>query len=247
MLAISSLFAAMTIAGAFWVGVLAARRLRDWGDGRARLEGRRPLALAAGVAPSDAAVARVREHLAERLAIEGLPEGLSAPRALPAAGDRDPGDPDLSPGDLRVGDVVSVAAADPEQDGDYLVEGLVTLREGPRRRIVAVLADGTRSAWLVAADDDEDWLLLEPTDAGITGEPPRQLRLDEHTYGLATRRQAAASGVGVHGRPEDGRVATYLYEGPGGRVAWLERWGRRVLAATGRPVPAHMVTFLPGS
>lgn len=34
MLTVASLLAAMTIAGAFWVGVLAARRLRDWGEGR---------------------------------------------------------------------------------------------------------------------------------------------------------------------------------------------------------------------
>ena len=38
MLTVASLLAAMTIAGAFWVGVLAARRLRDWGEGRRALE-----------------------------------------------------------------------------------------------------------------------------------------------------------------------------------------------------------------
>src|SRR5690606_6211840 len=47
-LAVPSLLAAMTIAGAFWVGVLAARRLRDWGDNSRALErGDAPLALAA--------------------------------------------------------------------------------------------------------------------------------------------------------------------------------------------------------
>ena len=39
MLTLASLLAAMTIAGAFWVGILAARRLRDWGDGRRQLLG----------------------------------------------------------------------------------------------------------------------------------------------------------------------------------------------------------------
>ena len=46
MLAIPSLFAALTIAGAFWVGVLAARRLRDLGEGEHALgEGEVHLAL----------------------------------------------------------------------------------------------------------------------------------------------------------------------------------------------------------
>ena len=59
MLTVASLLAAMTIAGAFWVGVLAARRLRDWGEGRRALEeggGTTPLAIAAvsGAPPDDA-------------------------------------------------------------------------------------------------------------------------------------------------------------------------------------------------
>src|SRR5690606_31369141 len=68
--AIPSLLAAMTIAGAFWVGVLAARRLRDWGDNSRALEqGEAPLALAAASgAPSDSdAVKKVRARVAERL------------------------------------------------------------------------------------------------------------------------------------------------------------------------------------
>ena len=70
MFAVPSLLAAMTIAGAFWVGVLAARRLRDWGDNNRMLEqGEAPLALmaASGSPSDDASVARVRARVAERL------------------------------------------------------------------------------------------------------------------------------------------------------------------------------------
>jgi hypothetical protein len=61
MLTLASLLAAMTIAGAFWVGILAARRLRDWGDGRRQLsegEGAHaPLALAPGAVAAAATAA----------------------------------------------------------------------------------------------------------------------------------------------------------------------------------------------
>ena len=35
---VGSLFFAFTLGGAFWVGVLAARRMRDWGDTGRMLE-----------------------------------------------------------------------------------------------------------------------------------------------------------------------------------------------------------------
>jgi hypothetical protein len=71
MLTVASLLAAMTIAGAFWVGVLAARRLRDWGEGRRALEegGTTPLAIAAvsGAPPDDVGSRRVRALVAQRI------------------------------------------------------------------------------------------------------------------------------------------------------------------------------------
>ena len=70
MSAVASLLAAMTIAGAFWVGVLAARRLRDWGDNSRALEhGEAPLALAAasGAPSNDDSIKKVRNRVAERL------------------------------------------------------------------------------------------------------------------------------------------------------------------------------------
>lgn len=74
----------MTIAGAFWVGVLAARRLRDWGEGRRALEegDPRPLAIAAvsGAPPNDDATRRVRAMVADRIKDNRWTGGRVLPR-----------------------------------------------------------------------------------------------------------------------------------------------------------------------
>ena len=247
MLTLASLVAALTIAGAFWVGILAARRLRDWGEGRRLPEGPQALALPAGgggghtSVPADPASARVRARVAQRL--QGrLP--AAAPRALPAGVD----EPDIELTDLRHGDVVVIDAADPAQDGDFLIEGVVTLREGGSTVVVVVMADADRRRWLVASPGLETWLVLEPVAGhGLFGEPPRHIQRGDRSYALERRGQASAAGVGMHGRPALPRVATYLYRAAPERMLWLERWGDQVLMGEGVELAAHLVSFLPGS
>jgi hypothetical protein len=240
-LTFASLLAAMTIAGAFWVGVLAARRLRDWGEGRRALEeGHAPLALAAASSViDDVRSRRVRDRVAEKLA--GSTRSAAAlPRSLQ--------DQELGPGSLRVRDIVSIDAADPSVDGDHVVEGLLTLREGNARATVAIMADGGREAWLVAREGEERWLLVEPVMGhGLRGEPPREIREGGVLYGLERRGQASVASQGRHGRPEGTRVATYLYRASARDVLWVERWGNEILMGRGHAVPAHVVAFLPGS
>ena len=91
---------AMTIAGAFWVGVLAARRLRDWGEGRRAIEdGHTPLALAAGSSgvPDDPRTRRIRALVADREPVSLHPDAVqtdvSAFRQELAAAARAPDDP----------------------------------------------------------------------------------------------------------------------------------------------------------
>ncbi len=242
MLTIASLLAAMTIAGAFWVGVLAARRLRDWGEGRRALdESQRPLALASMASGSldDVKSQRVRDRVAEKLLADG-DGGPAAPRSLVSD--------ELDLASLRERDVVSVDGAESAVDGDYVVEGLVILREGLDRTTLAVLADGGREAWLVGRPEEENWLLVRPVPGhGLSGEPPRQIRHAGISYGLERRGQASAARSGRHGRPEQNRVATYLYRASPRDVLWVERWGSDVLMGAGQPVAAHNVVFLPGS
>jgi hypothetical protein len=251
MLTVGSLVAALTIAGAFWVGILAARRLRDWGDGRRALidGGDEPLALPAAAGglvnvkpPQDAASQRVRARVAQRL--QGRLPADPAPRALPERVDQ----PDMSPTDLRQGDVVIVDSGEASSDGDFLIEGVLTLREGQITTVVVVMADTNRRRWLIASPTLQSWLLLEPISGhGLFGEPPRHIQRGPHDYALERRGQASAAGVGMHGRPALPRVATYVFRAAPDRMLWLERWGDQVLMGEGAEIASHFVSFLPGS
>jgi hypothetical protein len=250
MLTVASLLAAMTIAGAFWVGVLAARRLRDWGEGRRAIEegGPTPLALAAasGAPPDDPRTRRVRELVAQRLRQDRTRELASTAWAASEAPRT--GAEDLDLGSLRVADVVVVETTDGELDGDFIVEGLVHLREGGSTSVVANMVDGSRRRWLIGSPDGDRWMIAEPvTGHGLSGEPPRHIRRDGRDYALERRGQASAAGMGRHGRPELPRVATYLYTASARDALWLERWGHEVVMGQGRMIERHEVSFLPGS
>lgn len=249
MFTIASLLAALTIAGAFWVGILAAKRLRDWGDGR-RLgpaqDGKPPLALAAATIsiPQDLVSQRVRMRVAERirhrLPSEVLPRTFVNPQNLDQA--------ELDVMTLRQGDVVIIEHEQPDRDNDYLVDGIVKLREGVRTTVVVVMTDGNHKRWLVASPDTEQWLLLEPvTGHGLLGEPPRHIHQQERLYTLERRGQASVAGLGLHERPALARVATYLYRAEPDHMLWVERWGEQLWMGAGGQLANHRVRFLPGS
>jgi len=253
MLTLASLLAAMVIAGAFWVGILAARRLRDWGDRRQLTDGdghHPPLALAAASSSSfssgggllhDAVSQRIRARVAQRL------QGRLGPTA-PRPPEADPDAPDLNLTGLRQGDVIVVESGDPQLDGDYLVDGVVSLREGAQVTIVAVMTDADRTRWLVGSPDQDRYSLCEPIRGhGLAGEPPRHISHEERDYALERRGQSSAAGVGMHGRPALPRVATYVYRAGPDHALWLERWGEQILMGTAVAVSAHDVHFLPGS
>lgn len=249
MFAIPSLLAAMTIAGAFWVGVLAARRLRDWGDNNRALEhGEAPLALAAASGgPSDhPSIKKVRARVAERLQASFA----DGPGMAAASGDMPRSADGLDIDGLRAQDVVLIAASDPRSEGDFIVEGLLRLGEGGQTTVVAMLADADRRRWLVGSRDRDDWFVVEPVEGhGLSGEPPRNIqpRADSRVYALSRRSQATAAAVGQHGRPAGSRVGTYLYRSGARDVVWLERWGSEVVLGEGTVLARHAVSFLPGS
>jgi len=251
MLTLASLLAAMVIAGAFWIGILAARRLRDWGDRRQLTDGdgHLPLALAAASSGSnpgggllhDPVSQRIRARVAQRL------QGRVGP-TVPRPMDADPDAADLGLTSLRQGDVIVVESGNPQLDGDYLVDGLVSLREGAQVTVVAVMTDADRTRWLVGSPDQDRLFLCEPIRGhGLTGEPPRHIHHDEQDYALERRGQSSAAGVGMHGRPALPRVATYVYRAGPDHALWLERWGEQVLMGTASSVSAHDVHFLPGT
>lgn len=251
--AVPSLLAAMTIAGAFWVGVLAARRLRDWGDNSRVLEqGDAPLALtAANGAPSDNdSIKKVRSRVAERLQASLASGGgmVAAASGAPRGGE------DLDIDGLRIADVILIEAAGAQAEGDYVVEGILRLREGPTTTVVAIVADGARKRWVIGSRETDDWYVVEPVlGHGLAGEPPRSIQPPNQPpnrpgmFSLARRGQASVAAVGDHGRPSGSRVGTYVYRAGTRDVLWLERWGSEILMGEGVALARHSVAFLPGT
>ncbi|MCA9682207.1 MAG: DUF4178 domain-containing protein [Myxococcales bacterium] len=244
-----SLLAAMIIAGAFWVGVLAARRLRDWGDSSRMLEGgEATLALpAASGSPSEnPSVKKVRARVAER-----LQASLASGRGLAASTDAPRAAEDLDIDGLRMGDVVLIETGDSRAEGDFVVEGLLRLREGGVTTVVVIMADGARRRWLIGSRELDEWYAVEPVEGhGLAGEPPRnvQPRADNpRIYALSRRGQSTVAAIGDHGRPAGSRVGTYVYRAGAREVLWLERWGGEVFMGEGLILPRHAVSFLPGS
>ena len=268
MLEISSLLAAMTIAGAFWVGVLAARRLRDWGDGNRAIEERESPEVLGGRAkiPSqDRGSARVRALVSQRIDAEfgdteKEEQDKQGKQGKQGKGTATREAESLKIDALRCGDVVLVEAADANFDGDFLVEGVLRLREGSTTTMVVVMADGDRRRCLVGGAQEgvgqpwaEKWLLLEAIeDHAMRGEPPRNIRPRqglgrERSYALDRRGQASVAAVGEHGRPSAARVSTYVYRSSLRDVLWVERYGDELFLAAGVAVPRFEVSFLPGS
>jgi hypothetical protein len=255
-----SLFFAFTLGGAFWVGVLAARRMRDWGDTGRMLEANLDHGPERLPAAQTEVRGRIRALVAERL--EGqiqmaaaLPAGtgMGGVRALASAdawasaagGSGEEGGDLLA---VRVGDVLLLELGEREVAGDYIVEGVVSLREGVTDRRVVVIRDGDRERCVVLEPARGVALVLETLhDHGWSGEPARSLRVDGQDFSLERRGQSSAVGVGAHGRPARSRVATYVYRSLDGGVLWLERWGHDIVAACGREVPSHGIRRLPGS
>jgi hypothetical protein len=245
----SSLIAAMTIAGAFWVGVLAARRLRDWGDNNRALdrgEGQLALAVGSGAPSEDPSVKKVRARVAER-----LQASLASGRGLAASGGqavRDVSELDID--GLRVGDVVLIETSGHVREGDYVVEGLLRLHEGGSTSQVAIIADGEVRRWLIGSTETEEWMVVEPVlDHGLAGEPPRNVQprpSSARSYALARRGQATVAAVGDHGRPSSSRVGTYVYRSGTRDVVWIERWGHEVFLGEGSVLARHHISFLPG-
>jgi hypothetical protein len=256
-----TLFFAFTLGGAFWVGVLAARRMRDWGDTGRMLEANLEHGPDRLPAAQPEVRARIRALVAERLdgqihMAHALPGGgrVGGVRALTTGdawlsgiGGPSGGQDDLLA--IRVGDVLLLELAEQSVAGDYIVEGVVSLREGATDRRVVVARDGDREICVVVEPARGMGLVLEALDDhGWSGEPARSLRVAGQDFALERRGQSSAAGIGAHGRPARARVATYVYRSLDGGVLWLERWGGHdILAASGREVPLHGIRRLPGS
>ena len=246
------MFFALTLAGFIWVGVVAARRIRDWGDMGRMLEAGAdgvPGGVPGGSGHHAEVRGRIRALVAERLDGQLRLPG-AATHASPSGVGGGPGEEHDSAEllALRVGDVLMVELAEASMAGDFVVEGVVQLREGATERRVVAARDGSKAICVVLEPHRAAALVLDMIDGhGWSGEPARNLTWVGQSYSLERRGQSSAYGLGTHGRPTRSRVATYLLRAPDGGVLWLERWGHEIVAATGREIPLHGVRRLQGS
>jgi len=143
------------------------------------------------------------------------------------------------PGQLQTHDVVCHLGR------DWLVEGVIQLEGGGRRRRLARLVDGSEVAWLLA-DADELVLLRGGIAEAPPTPPPDTLVLDGATFRMS---DMGAGRVGHHGdvgsRSSD-KCRYWRYCGPGGRRAWLDEF-RSTDLLVGEVVAAALLDVLPGS
>lgn len=238
----------MTIAGAFWVGLIAARRLREWGECQDAVEGAeepRMLAPAGGMPSEHAASMRIRTKVAETIDAR-LQAGGWSPSQLSPRDQRE----DLNLQSLRLRDVVVIEGADGDFQGDFLVDSILHLRESGQTGYVLGLVDGARQCWLVSQPQrNEVFVARKRSEHELRGEPARNLAFADapgRQYHLARRGQASVARQGNCERPEGPRVSFYVYRATGREVLWLERWGDEVLVFEGVEVPEVMLRFMPG-
>ena len=106
------------------------------------------LAPAGGAVPNDERTRRVRDLVSQR--IERRLGHVPAANARQLVG-RD-GQSGLTLDTLRVGDIVTIDAGERELDADYIVDGLLHLREGATASMVLQLGDASEQRWLVASE-----------------------------------------------------------------------------------------------
>jgi len=154
-----------------------------------------------------------------------------AGRALPARA--------RPPGEARTHDVVSHAGR------DWLVEGVVQLDEGGKRRRLIRLVDGNDTQWLYS--DGQELALLRPTDEAPPPLPPSDvLVLAGESFKLAEMGGGRTARHGDVGPRAMERCRFWRYVGPGSRRAWLDEF-RAPELLVGDVVLESMLDLLPGS
>jgi hypothetical protein len=153
--------------------------------------------------------------------------------------DRRPQPRPRGPFELRTRDVVLIGGE------DFVVEGVVQIEEGGKRRRLARLADGPRVRWLMS--DETELVLLEPSPAeAAIAPPPDPLMHAGRSYRLAETGGGRALRHGDVGHRAVDRCRFWSYRGPGGERAWIDEFARPELMV-GAVVSEGMIEVLPGT
>ena len=145
---------------------------------------------------------------------------------------------DRGPAEARTHDVIS------HMGRDWLVEGVVQLDEGGKRRRLARLVDGSEVAWLLAAEGE--LALLQPSADAPPLPPPDTLLVAGDTFRLIEAGGGRVARHGDVGPRAMERCRYWRYQGPGSRRAWLDEF-RAAELLVGDAVPEAVLELLPGT
>ncbi len=172
----------------------------------------------------------------------------SGKKAVEGAGGAPAGRPALGPGgekspvDLALNDIFQLL------DQDFVVEGKITYREDGDEWWEFRLVDGADEAYLCVEDDDDlEVSLWREIDLEIPASgPPETLSWEGVTYRCAERGEASVTRDGRTGRKSGQSCAYWDYEGSGGEMLGVERWGGAYETWSGRDVEEGRYDILPG-
>ena len=142
------------------------------------------------------------------------------------------------PAEARTHDVISHLGR------DWLVEGVVQLDEGGKRRRLARLVDGRDTTWLLSAEGE--LALLAPTTDAPPLPPPDTLLVAGETFRLIEAGGGRVARHGDVGPRAMERCRYWRYQGPGTRRAWLDEF-RAAELLVGDAVSEGVLELLPGT
>ena len=143
---------------------------------------------------------------------------------------------------LHLKDIVSYAGT------DYLVEGLISYREGRRKRVLARLIDGERVLWMepLVGELAERVLFLEEVhDLDMTTPPPANIYYKGRTYLRVFAGQAQVATSGRTPGRSSGTCEVWRYRAAGDIFIQIEAWPGALVVLAGPSAHQRMLQILP--
>jgi hypothetical protein len=133
-------------------------------------------------------------------------------------------------------------------DQDFMIEGKLTYREDGDEWWEYRLVDGDDEAYLCVEDDDRlEVSLWREIDVHIPeAGPPEEIVFDGDRYRCVERGEADVTRDGKTGRKTGMSCRYWDYEGAGGKLLGVERWGGAYETWSGKELEEGRYDILPG-
>ncbi len=145
---------------------------------------------------------------------------------------------------LRLRDVIS------HQGRDYVIDGLLTYRLGPKVLPLARATDGPGVVWIEPLLDDLDdriLVLRQVADLAVIAPPPATIQYKGASY---VPRLSGTATVEMTGNVPDrtpGPCDVWRYRAAGDLFLQIEKWPDRLIVLAGESVHKAMIDILPGT